>query len=161
MTRIVLVCALTLLAACAPVTPPTPADDAFPAPDFTLTALDGETFRLSELRGGWVLLNFWATWCPPCVDEMPALQALDDTYGHRLTVLGINQREDASVVRAFAADHAIRFPLLLNPDDATLLAYQVIGLPQTVLVDPAGNIRFRSFGPVGAELDGALREALG
>jgi thiol-disulfide isomerase/thioredoxin len=94
------------------------------------------------------VLNFWATWCAPCVEEMPALQALADEMAAQAVVLGINLREDANTIRAFAAEHRVRFPLLLNPDDATVLAYTVVGLPQTVLIDPSGVVTARAFGPV-------------
>ncbi|HYO87164.1 MAG TPA: TlpA disulfide reductase family protein [Candidatus Limnocylindrales bacterium] len=139
----------------------TPDPDAFFAPDFTLAALDGSPVHLADLRGQWVVLNYWATWCAPCVAEMPALQALADEYVGRASVLGVNLREDAAAVRAFAEEHSIRFPLLLNPDDTTVLAYTVVGLPQTLLIDPEGIVVNRAFGPVDvdalrATLDGAV-----
>jgi cytochrome c biogenesis protein CcmG/thiol:disulfide interchange protein DsbE len=137
---------LIVLCACAPVAGP--ASDSFPAPDFALSALDGSPVRLSDYLGRWVVVNFWATWCAPCVAEMPALQALADSAPDSVTVLGVNLREDSDSVRAFAAAHGIRFLLLLNPDDATVLAYSVVGLPQTLLVDPTGRVVERSFGPV-------------
>ncbi|MBC8099806.1 MAG: TlpA family protein disulfide reductase, partial [Armatimonadetes bacterium] len=92
-------------------------------------------------------------WCIPCVAEMPALQTLADTHPATLTVLGINQRESADAVRIFAATHSIRFPLLLNPDDATLLAYQVVNLPQTLVIDPQGVLVDRIFGPIDTDPD--------
>jgi thiol-disulfide isomerase/thioredoxin len=113
-----------------------------------MTTLDGQQVALRDFRGRWVVLNFWATWCAPCVEEMPALQALADEMAAQAVVLGINLREDSNTIRAFAAEHRVRFPLLLNPDDATVLAYTVVGLPQTVLIDPSGVVMARAFGPV-------------
>lgn len=135
-----------------------PTEEPFYAWDFTLTSLEGEEYTLSEMKGQWVLINFWATYCGPCVDEMPALQAIADQYPEELTVLAINQRESADLVRAFKNTLDLQFPLLLNPDDTTLLNYQVIGLPQTIVVDPNGEIVWRQFGPVelatfGAQMD--------
>lgn len=118
------------------------------APDFTLPMLDGGEVTLSNLRGQWVLLNFWATWCAPCVDEMPALQSLQDRHEGVLIVVGINQRETADQVRPFAQQHGIRFPLLLNTQDSVSADYQVIGLPQSVLINPAGEFAYRAFGVV-------------
>jgi peroxiredoxin len=140
---------MLLMGACSAGPMPTPAEP--PAPDFKLTALDGHTYQLSALRGRWVLVNFWATWCVPCVTELPALQSLADEWAGELTLLAINQREDAEVVRTFAAEHSLRFPILLHPDDTVLIGYQVVGLPQTVLIDPAGQMRYRTFGPIELE----------
>lgn len=170
---------LVWLAACAPggriaqvtplpgaaALPPTPSaapTDAapVPAPDFRLSGLDGSVYVLSELRGGWVVLNFWATWCEPCVAEMPALQRTAEMYAGVITLLGINVNEPAARAERFVQENAIGFPVLVNADDATLVAYQVIGLPQTVLVDPQGNIVWRQFGPIQAQAFTDLLAAL-
>lgn len=139
--------------------PTPPADDGpLAAPDFTLTALEGESVTLSDLRGGWVVVNFWATWCLPCAEEMPALQALADDHAGDLTVLGVNVREERAAVQGFVDAHEIRFPVLVDPDPATLSAYQVVALPQTVIVDPGGEIAYRQFGPVTVgEIEAVLR----
>jgi thiol-disulfide isomerase/thioredoxin len=118
------------------------------APDFALVTLDGATMRLSELRGRWVLINFWATWCAPCRDEMPYLDRLAATHPDRLTVLGVNMRERATEVAIFADKLNLRLPILLAPDDATLLAYNVRGLPISILVAPEGTIALRIAGPL-------------
>ena len=88
-----------------------------PAPDFELTASDGQVIRLADLRGKVVLLNFWATWCPPCKAEMPDLNALQRKYGadRDFVVLGVNDEESAADVIAFAQREGIAFPLLLDP----------------------------------------------
>lgn len=126
----------------------TPTEPPFYAPDFTLTTLDGDTITLSDLRGKWVLINFWATYCVPCVEEMPALQQLAERYTDELVLLAINQREDETLVRTFLQTHDLQLTVLLNPDDATLINYQVIGLPQTLLITPSGEVDYRQFGPI-------------
>jgi thiol-disulfide isomerase/thioredoxin len=98
-----------------------------------------------------VVVNFWATWCEPCKQELPMLQQLAESHPDTLTVLGINLREDESLVASFLDDFGLTFPILMNPDDATVLAYQVMGLPQTLIVNPAGEVVFRKFGPITAE----------
>ncbi len=156
-TPITLLFALLLLVGCAstpaessPTPLPTPeagaVEDSFPAPDFTLTALDGTSYTLSQLRGKWVLINWWATWCGPCVTEMPYLQRVADERAEQLIVLGINLSEPRQQVEAFANENGISFPLLLNPPDATVMDYLVSGLPQTLLVNPEGNVVARQFG---------------
>lgn len=131
------------------------------APDFTLTALDGSTFALSAQRGRWVVINFWATWCEPCKVEMPDLQRIVANYADRLTLVGINMRESREAVEAFAAEHGLRFPLLLDPGDLLLGDYLVMGLPLTVVVDPDGNIAMRQFGPVDPDFQSRLAALLG
>ena len=118
------------------------------APDFALPTLDGATVRLSDLRGRWVLVNFWATWCAPCRDEMPYLDRLATDYADCLTVLAVNMRESEATVRAFATELDLRLPILMQPDDATLLAYYVRGLPISVLIDPEGNVVQQIAGPI-------------
>lgn len=135
-------------------------DEAFYAPDFTLVALDGTPYTLSDLQGDWIILNFWATWCGPCVEEMPVLQAISQNYASTLTLLGINQGESADKVQAFQADHSLSFPLLLNPDHQTLMAYQVISLPQTIVIAPNGEIVWRQFGPLDLDTFAATLDKL-
>ncbi len=155
-----MVCALMLLAGCQPYgyvaddelpAEPTPVEIAEPlevAHDFALPTLDGATLRLSDLRGQWVLVNFWATWCAPCRDEMPYLDRLAADHADRLSVLAINMREPEATVRAFAEELDLHLPILLAPDDATLLAYYVRGVPVSVVIDPAGTVAQRIVGPL-------------
>ena len=127
---------------------PTPTEEPFYATDFTMAMLNGGEITLSDLQGRWVLLNFWATWCIPCRVEMPALQDIASEYRSDLVVLGVNQRENPPTVQAFIDEIGTTFPILLNPDDATLAAYQVMSLPQTFLINPQGEILWRQFGPI-------------
>lgn len=114
------------------------------APDFTLTAADGGTVRLRELRGQVVLLNFWATWCPPCKAEMPDLDALHREYAASkgFVVVGVNMEEEAAVVTAFAELRGISFPLLLDADSqVSNRLFAVRSLPTSMIIDREGYIR--------------------
>ncbi len=124
---------------------PVAAAEPEPAHDFTLMALTGETVSLSDYRGKWVLVNFWATWCPPCVKEMPYLQKIAGTRNN-IVVVGINLKESTETVAKFAADYNITFPVLFNPDDTTLRVYQARSLPRTFVITPDGNIALRVIG---------------
>jgi peroxiredoxin len=111
------------------------------APDFELSDLSGRPARLHDFRGRVVLLNFWATWCAPCVEEMPALQLLAQELGPQgLTVVGVNAREPRSKVEAFVREHGLRFPVLLDADGRVGQAYQVFALPATFVVDRRGSL---------------------
>lgn len=125
-----------------------------PAPDFTLQTADGATVRLSDLRGTVVLLNFWATWCPPCKAEMPDLNALHQRHGaeHQFMVLGINMQEDPADVTAFAGQRQLAFPLLLDPDGAVSAGrYAIRSLPTSLIIDREGNIRDSWMGQISRE----------
>jgi len=118
-----------------------------PAPDFVLTALDGQPVRLSDLKGQVVLLNFWATWCGPCEAEMPAIQDRYTTFkGQGLVVLGINQDEEAETVRAFVERLGLSFTILLDPGAVVGELYRARGLPMTFIVDRDGQIVIQKVG---------------
>jgi len=123
--------------------PETPSD-VVQAPDFQLATSDGSTMHLSDLRGKVVLLNFWATWCPPCKAEMPDLDAIHREYGpeHDFTVVGVNVGGEEAEVNAFAKQHGITFPLLLDTNGSvTNNSYNIRSLPTSLIIDRAGNIR--------------------
>ncbi len=126
--------------------PPRPA--IFPAPDFTLPALSGETLRLSDFRGKVVLLNFWATWCVPCRQEMPTIEALYQRYKDRgLEVVAVNlDKRSTADVEAFVKEVQVTFRVVLDPEWTIMQAYRVRGLPTTFLIDRAGNIVAREMG---------------
>lgn len=115
----------------------------FLAPDFRLTSLEDGSVRLSDLRGKPVILNFWATWCPPCRREMPALEAIWQRYGRGgVLVLGIDEGEQPSVVARFAREQVgTTFPLLLDRQQEVGARYNVRAIPTTVFVDPSGRIQ--------------------
>jgi len=117
------------------------------APDFSLTDLQGNLVRPSSLRGKVVVLNFWATWCPPCRNELPDLQSFYADYASRgVMVLGINQRESIDLARELRDNHKLTFPVLLDPDGQVGNHYHVDTLPRTVFLDRSGVIRFILYG---------------
>lgn len=127
----------------APVNPP------IAAPDFSLPDLDGKTHKLSDYHGKVVLLNFWATWCPPCRREMPSMEKLHQELKDKpFQVLACDQQEDVDTVFAFTGqlDPAPTFPLLLDSKSAASRAYGVPGLPTTFLIDKTGQIAYRAVG---------------
>jgi len=127
--------------------PPAPAVG-HPAPDFTLTTLEGEAFTLSELRGKPVVLNFWATWCPPCRAELPELQSAAARYDGEIVLAGVNQAEAETAVAAFAHDLGINFPIPLDAQARVSRLYGARSLPTTFFIDRQGIIRQVQIGPV-------------
>lgn len=150
--RVLLLIVLLLCAACASAqtapetgTVVTP----FPAPDFTLETLNGGTFSLNSMRGRWVIVNFWATWCAPCTDEMPALQTIASERSGQVALFGINMRESADDIRTYMARYRISFPMLMNPDEQVSANYRLdLGIPQTVIITPEGEIVWHQFGAI-------------
>lgn len=145
-----------LLASCSSPTPATgtiatPASTSTPAParDFTLQSLAGENVTLSDFQGQWVLVNFWATWCPPCVSEMPYLQKVADQ--REMVVLGVNFKESQTIVERFIDKWGITYPILINPDDDLLMFYQAQNLPRTHVIAPDGTIVLKIIGPLEEE----------
>lgn len=114
----------------------------FAAPNFTLTSTTGEPFTLADLRGKVVLINFWATWCPPCRAEMPAIDAAyRASKDAGFIVLAVDQMESADIVNAFRAKYNLSFPLLLDSDGSINRQYLVSALPTSFFVDRKGVIR--------------------
>jgi peroxiredoxin len=131
------------------------------APDFELPLAGGGRVRLSDLRGRPVVVTFWATWCPVCQKEMPALQASYQRYqAQGLAVLGVNVREGEAEVTAYASSVGLAFPLLLDADGQTADLYQVNGIPTTLFIDAQGVVRERRVGPVSEADFDALVEPL-
>ena len=120
----------------------------YPAPDFALTTLDGEEFRLSAQRGTPVVLNFWATWCPPCRAELPELRAASERYAGRVAIVGVNQAETATSIAQSASDLGLTFPIPLDHSGAVSRAYGVRSLPTTFFIDRDGVIRQIQNGPL-------------
>lgn len=122
--------------------------DANLATDFTLTSLDGDLVVLSELRGKYVLVNFWATWCIPCRKEMPYLQEVFEEHEDQVVVLAVNMNEDAERVRPFIEEFGYTYPILLDPPDELAAEHNVRGLPVSFIVGPDGDIVYRRIGEI-------------
>src|SRR3972149_6581187 len=112
------------------------------APDFLLLELDGGDFRLSDLRGKAVIVNFWATWCTPCRKEMPQFVAAYDGYKDEgLEVGAVNVQESPSIIRPVAEDFGMEFTVVLDKRGAVSDSYRLIGLPMTYFIDREGGLR--------------------
>jgi thiol-disulfide isomerase/thioredoxin len=152
--RIVLLLVLLVCAACssAPVTTESTSGTMLtpmPAYDFTMETLSGGTFTLATMRGRWVILNFWATWCAPCLDEMPALQAIANERSGQLALFGINMRESAEDIRTYMARYRLSFPILINPEESVSNNYNLsLGIPQTVIITPSGQMVWHKYGAI-------------
>jgi len=117
------------------------------APDFQAQNLDGHTISLSDLRGKPVLLNFWATWCPPCREEMPYLQQIYEEWsGEGLIVLAVNIGESPATVEEFAQVYNLTLPILLDINGEAAQVYNVTAFPTTFFVDRDGIVRKKVIG---------------
>lgn len=117
------------------------------APDFTLPGLTGQV-ALADFRGQYVLLNFWASWCPPCLAEMPAMERL--WQHHRdsgFMMVAVSVDADPAKVKPFVAEHKLTFPIALDPRMEVAAQYGVRALPSSFLVDRAGNLAGLAIGP--------------
>ena len=113
-----------------------------PAPEFQLSDLDGETRSLLDYRGKIVLLNFWATWCKPCITEMPAMQeAYDELKDQGFVVIAVNELEDQERVREHITSHGHTFTVLMDHDNTVANMYGVVGLPVSVFIDETGHVQ--------------------
>ncbi len=115
-----------------------------PAPDFTLSTFDGQTVSLSALRGKRVLINFWASWCPPCLEETPALIAAYDELRRsdpNIEFIGVGTNDDPENLRKFAENNRIPYPVVDDSSSEVSDAYGVLGMPTTVFVDSSGVIQ--------------------
>jgi peroxiredoxin len=113
------------------------------APDFALKSSTGENLRLSEFRGDVVLINFWATWCGPCRQEMPLLDELYRRYERvGFSLLGVNIDDDSRKAMTMISDLGVNFPVLFDSTKAVSKLYQVDAMPVTVIVDRDGTVRY-------------------
>ncbi|KML28784.1 peroxiredoxin family protein [Rossellomorea marisflavi] len=123
-------------------------------PDFTLTTLEGKEVRLSDYKGQKVILNFWATWCPPCKAEMPHME---DYYQEEpdAEILAVNltsQEHVDGAAQKFVDGYKITFPVLLDEDGAVGDAYSIITIPTTFMIDSKGIIQHKILGPMNQEM---------
>lgn len=111
------------------------------APDFTLVGLDGKQHQLSDYKGKTVMVNFWGTFCPPCKDEMPAIQhQFDKRNSDQVVFLGLNLGESKITVQNFIDQYKISFPILLDDNEETRKRYGVMNYPTTFFIGPDGKI---------------------
>ena len=177
-----------LLAACKPAPTPAPEQAAPPAatasapqpseqphaasaagstdaefPTLQVTTLDGKAYDLAQHRGKWVVVNFWATWCKPCVKEMPDLSALDAMRDH-IEVLGLAYDDtDPKDIRAFLQEHPVAFPIaIVDTFDPPKSFATPRGLPTTYLIGPDGKLVKKFMAPISAaDIEGAIAAAGG
>ncbi len=125
----------------------TPLPDMPLARNFDLPDMDGKRHRLSDYRGRPVIVNFWATWCPPCREELPSMnRAWAQVQKDGIMMLAINVGESEDVIFPFMADYPIDFPVLLDQDGVTIRRWPVRGLPTTFVIDPDGRIVYQAIG---------------
>ena len=134
------------------------------APDFTLRSSTGKNQKLSEFRGQVVMINFWATWCAPCRQELPLLNHLYEQY-HKtgFTLLGVNIDDNPEAAKALAQQLGITFPVLFDTDKQVSHRYDVDAMPSSVLIDRSGKVRYLYRGyhtGVEAQYDKQVRELL-
>jgi thiol-disulfide isomerase/thioredoxin len=114
-----------------------------PAPALSFTLLSGKPLDIGNLRGQVILINFWATWCPPCRKEMPSLDRLDKMEsGRQFTVLAVNVKEQVDLVEHFLEEMPLSFPIALDEDGKLAKAWRVFVYPTSYLIDKQGQIRF-------------------
>ena len=136
--------ALLLSTAClAPVAQAAGTDGGVPAPDFVLAARDGGKVRLADLKGDVVMINFWASWCGPCRQEMPLLGQLQSKYEPLgFTLLGVNVEPDSKAAATWLKDVPVAFPILFDTKGDVAATFGVEGMPSTVFVDRDGHVRY-------------------
>ncbi len=140
------------MTACGHQSPYDPVEEGQEIRDFTATKVGGGELTLSDLKGKVVMLNFWATWCGPCVGEMPAFPQLVEKYGDDLALVAVDIGEDEDTVKAFLEKNGYdSFTVLLDPDYAVSDLYPSEGIPYTVIIDREGVISALELGADDAE----------
>jgi cytochrome c-type biogenesis protein len=122
-----------------------------PAPPYRTVSLGGDSVSLAAFRGKTVLLNVWATWCHPCRDEIPELQAIHERYQSRgLELVGVSIDADGmdAAIREFMRDFRMTYPIWRDPDERVSTEFLVVGVPATFLIDRDGVLRWRKTGPI-------------
>jgi cytochrome c biogenesis protein CcmG/thiol:disulfide interchange protein DsbE len=122
-----------------------------PAPEFAMTDLDGNPLRLGDLRGRPVIVNFWASWCGPCVEEFPLLRAAAAEHReHGLAVVGIVFRDNSEAARSFMARMGATWPAAMDPGEVVADSFGIFGPPETFFIDSDGVVRGRQIGQLTA-----------
>jgi peroxiredoxin len=138
-----------------------------PAPEYAAATIAGDTVALADLRGQAVVLNIWATWCPPCREEMPGLEELHQTYadqGLRVVGVSIDGRSATGEIQRFVDDTSLTFTILHDPEERITRAFRTVGVPETILIDREGRVVQRWIGkidPMADAITGPVRGALG
>ncbi|WP_421381402.1 peroxiredoxin family protein [Bacillus salacetis] len=135
------------------------------APDFTLTTLDGKEVSLSDYKGKKVILNFWATWCPPCKAEMPHMQEYYEKYHEKANVemLAVNLTtidEGRAAIEKFVEEYGLTFPIPLDEEGTQGTIYQAQTIPTSYMIDTNGNIQHKILGPMNKEMMIQLVESM-
>jgi peroxiredoxin len=129
-----------------------------PAPDFTLVDLQGNTWKLSDLKGNVVFINFWATWCSPCIEEMPSMQKLYlGMQKAPFKMLAILNNDRPEYAQNLTTRMSITFPILIDPDSKVATQYGLTGVPETFIVDAQGILREKFIGPRNWNSQGAMQ----
>jgi peroxiredoxin len=129
-----------------------PGEMNFPAPALTLTDVQDRTVSLADYKGQWVLVNNWATWCPPCRAEMPELNAYYEAHKDKGFVLvGISSGDTKSQIEDFIQEYGLSFPMWQDPTSASLRAFRMDYLPSSFVIDPSGTVRLAWTGAVSLE----------
>lgn len=130
-----------------------PAQVDFPAPEVSVRDLEGNKVKLSDYQGQTVLLNNWATWCPPCRAEMPTLQAYyEDHRDQNFTIVAIESGEPPDEVAEFVAQNGLTFPVLVDRPQLAIVTFRNNGLPNSYLIDPEGQVRLAWNGAISREM---------
>jgi cytochrome c-type biogenesis protein len=158
--------ALLLVAGCAGAEPPARVEVGIEAPSYAARTLDGDSVSLALLRGKPVLLNVWATWCLPCKEEIPYLEALHGKHaaqGLQIVGVSVDARGDESKITEFAKDFGMTYPIWRDPDERVNSRFLAIGVPSTYLIDRDGILRWKHLGTLRATTPGfaaALEDVL-
>ena len=119
------------------------------APDFTLPGLNGQSISLRDFRRGVVVVNFWATWCPPCIEETPSLRKFADQVGSAgVTVIGVSVDQDAQALGRFVTSAQLTFPIARDPDQSVASRYGTFKFPESYIIDPEGRIARKIVGAI-------------
>ena len=151
-TRILLLLSMQLLTInvlAAPLDPPRGIRhyETGPAPGFSLADMDGENFALESARGRWVFLHFWASWCGPCREEMPAISKMHEQLNDdQWVIVLVNTAEDEDTIFSFLGEIGMDMSSLMDSDGLVTEKYRPRGLPTTILIDPKGNVQYQAIG---------------